>query len=164
MKLAAFYLLCVFAQYWTSRTAHTQTDDISVNLTFTFIFIHVDLILTCIKTNDRGAWVQIRAPAVPLATSDTRAGITTFTLATSPWLLWVRRHDTKNFSSPMKSVSVYTEGKQGREETSGSFSLAPLVPVRVSQRNPGWKAWRGAGAFRFGAVRGSGRWLIKAFR
>lgn len=108
------------------------------------------------------AWEQNCAPAVPLTTSDTQARITTFSPATSPWLLWVRKHDTKkNFSLPVKVFLCTQKGKQGREEPSNSFSLCSLIPIKVSQRKPGWKTWAETWAFTFMAVGGSGLCLIK---
>ena len=57
-------------------------------------------------------------------------------------------------------LCVY-RGEQGQEETSNSFSFAPLTPIKVTQRNRGCKVWVGEWAFRFGSISGSTSWLIK---
>lgn len=130
-----FFLQCCHrsTRSHMSGAAHAQMDDISGNPTFTFIFLlFFDLVWTLfffpsvIYSMMKGfqAWEQICSPAVPLTTSDTQARITTFSPATSPWLLWVRNHDTKNFSSPMKVSLCTRRGNRGKKKTSSPFSSA----------------------------------------
>lgn len=72
-----------------------------MNPALTFIFIllstSIELVFTVTGSviKDCRASKQICVPVVPLTTSDTQGRITTFSPATSPWLPWVRKHDTQ---------------------------------------------------------------------
>lgn len=75
------------------------------------------------------SWEQICAPAVPLTTSDIQARIAAFSPATSPWLLWVRKHGTRKTTSlPHESVSVYTRGNGDKKKPVTLSALHLLFP------------------------------------
>lgn len=138
MKLAVFYLayfwirFVIEAQDCTCQELPTyrQIDHFHSTLTS-----FVSIVIYSITERFR-AWEQICAPAVPLTTSDTQARIATFSPATSPWLLWIRKHDTKNFSSPMK-VSLCAQRRKRDKKKLATLSASHLSFLKVTLRKPG---------------------------